>query len=88
MEWRLSIGQQALLFLQDAYERLTMIALSTEEYHLALKSAAAVGIVGGTVYDALLARCALKAGATTIYTWNVRHFQQLGPEIAQRLKTP
>jgi predicted nucleic acid-binding protein len=81
-------GEQALLFLQDAYERLTMIALSAEEYYLALKSAAAIGIVGGTVYDALLARCALKAGATTIYTWNIRHFQQLGPEIAQRLKTP
>jgi predicted nucleic acid-binding protein len=81
-------GEQALLFLQDTYERLSVITLSTQEYYLVLKSAAAVGIVGGTIYDALLARCALKADATTIYTWNIRHFQQLGPEIAQRLKTP
>jgi predicted nucleic acid-binding protein len=81
-------GEQALLFLQDVCERLTIIALSEEEYYLAMKGAAAAGIVGGTVYDALLARCALKAGATTIYTWNVKHFRQLGPEIIDRLKTP
>jgi len=36
----------------------------------------------------LLAHCALKAEAQTIYTWNVKHFEQLGPDIARRLRTP
>jgi predicted nucleic acid-binding protein len=53
-----------------------------------VKEAAAVGVVGGTVYDALLARCAIKAGAEIIYTWNMKHFQQFSPEITKRLRTP
>ena len=39
--------------------------------------------MGGTIYDALLAKCALKANATTIYTWDLEHFRRLGPEVAR-----
>jgi predicted nucleic acid-binding protein len=81
-------GEQVLLFLENIRERLTIVTLTAEEYYKALKEAAAAGIVGGTVYDALLAQCALKARAETIYTWNIRHYQQLGPEITKRLKVP
>ncbi|MGH9453318.1 MAG: PIN domain-containing protein [Terriglobia bacterium] len=81
-------GDQVLLFLQNIRERLTIVALDAEEYFAAMRDAAAVGIAGGTVYDALLAHCALKARAETIYTWNVKHFQQLGREITQRIRTP
>lgn len=81
-------GEQVLLFLENIRERLTIVTLAAEEYYKALKEAAAAGIVGGTVYDALLAQCASKAGAETIYTWNIKHYQQLGPEITKRLKVP
>jgi hypothetical protein len=47
-----------------------------------------VGVTGGGICDAVLARCALKAGARTIYSWNVKHFRRLGPEIAKRVATP
>jgi predicted nucleic acid-binding protein len=53
-----------------------------------MKEAAAANIAGGTIYDALLARCAMKAGAEVIYTWNVRHFQQFSAEISERVRTP
>jgi predicted nucleic acid-binding protein len=76
------------LFLEAIEERLTVVALDSREYYSTIKQAAATGIVGGTLYDALLARCALKAGAETIYTWNLEHFQRLGPEVARRTKTP
>jgi hypothetical protein len=49
---------------------------------------AAAGVTGGGIYDAVLGHCALKAGAGTIYTWNVKHFNRLGPEIARRVATP
>ena len=81
-------GEQAVLFLEDLLRRLTVIALKAEEYHRAITAAAAKGIVGGTIYDALLAHCALKAEAQVIYTWNLRHFQQFGSEITRRLRTP
>jgi len=81
-------GEQVLLFLENIRERLTLVTLDPEEYSAALHSAAANGIVGGAIYDALLAQCALKTRAETIYTWNVKHFQRINSEIARRVKTP
>jgi predicted nucleic acid-binding protein len=74
--------------LEAIEERLTVIGLDTHDYHSAIKEAAGNGIFGGTIYDALLARCALKAQAATIYTWNVEHFRRMGSEVAKRVKSP
>lgn len=81
-------GEQVLLFLDNIREHLTLIALTSEEYQSAIREAVAAGVVGGTIYDALIARCALKAKADTVYTWNRRHFEQFGSKIAERLRTP
>lgn len=81
-------GGQAMLFLGNIRERLSLVALNPAEYYAALEAAATAGIVGGAVYDALLARCAIKARAETIYTWNVKHFQTLGAEGSGRIKNP
>jgi predicted nucleic acid-binding protein len=81
-------GEQVLLFLDNIRERLTSVALTVDEYYAAIRDAADTGVVGGTIYDALIARCALKAKADTVYTWNTRHFEQLGPVIAERLRAP
>jgi len=81
-------GEQALLFLENVIERLTPITLTADEYYRTVKFAAANGIVGGTTYDALLAQCAMKAGADVVYTWNARHFRQLGEVIVRLLRTP
>jgi predicted nucleic acid-binding protein len=79
---------QAILFVQDLYERLTLFALDGEEYWQALRRYAALEITGGTIYDGLLVQCALKARAEIVYTWNVKHYGQLGPDISKRLRTP
>jgi predicted nucleic acid-binding protein len=81
-------GEQALLFLDMIEEHLTVVSLEGRDYHAAIRDAAAEGIVGGTIYDALLARCALKADADTIYTWNVQDFLRLGTQVAKRVRTP
>jgi len=79
---------QAMLFIGDIRERLSIIALNALEYADMLRSSAAAGVVGGAIYDAILASCALKSGAELIYTWNVRHFRQFGPEVTRRVRTP
>jgi predicted nucleic acid-binding protein len=81
-------GDEALLFLGDVRERLTIVALDPEEYLKALESATAAGVMGGGVYDAILGYCALKAKAQSIYTWNLKHFKRLGPDVSSRVKTP
>jgi predicted nucleic acid-binding protein len=81
-------SEQAMLFIDSICERLSLIALDGEEYAKALSASAALGMVGGAIYDALLAHCALKAQAETIYSWNARHYAQCGPEVTRRLQTP
>jgi predicted nucleic acid-binding protein len=80
--------EQALLFVDDIRTRLTAIVLDDDEYYSAITDAAAEGIIGGTVYDALIARCALKGKAAVIYTWNLDHFRRVGPEVAKRVRMP
>jgi predicted nucleic acid-binding protein len=81
-------GAQVLLFLEEIESRLTVVTLDSREYYSAIRRAAAAGIIGGTLYDALLAHCALKVKAETIYTWNVDHFRRLGGDVARRVRTP
>jgi predicted nucleic acid-binding protein len=80
--------EQALLFVDSIRERLTTIALDDVEYWSAITDAAAEGVVGGMVYDALIGRCALKSKATIIYTWNLDHFRRVGPDVAKRVQAP
>jgi predicted nucleic acid-binding protein len=81
-------AEHAMLFVGNIRERLRLIALDADEYAAALESAAALGIIGGAIYDAMLAHCALKAEAKTVFTCNQRHYAQLGPDIVKRLRTP
>lgn len=81
-------GEQAMLFIGSIRERLSIVALSGNGYADALERSAALGIVGGAIYDALLAYCALTAKAEAIYTWNARHYAQCGPEVVGRVRTP
>lgn len=79
---------EALLFVNDVRERLTIVALSDREYLAAIEGAVESGVSGGALYDALIAHCAVKAKAEAIYTWNVKHFERLGRDIARRVRRP
>jgi predicted nucleic acid-binding protein len=81
-------GEQVLLFLHEIKDRLTVVALDGEEYLSTIHECATNGILGGALYDALLAACALKAKADILYTWNVQHFNRLGPEVERRVRRP
>jgi len=81
-------GEQAMLFIGSIRERLSVIALSGDESADALQVSASLGIVGSGIYDAVLARCAMKAKAETIYTWNARQYALCGKEIVGLLQTP
>jgi len=80
--------EQVMLFIENIEQHLAVVSLTPEEYRAALHSAAAAGIAGGTLYDFLIARCALKAGAGIISTWNTKHYQLFGTDIAAKLRLP
>jgi predicted nucleic acid-binding protein len=79
---------EALLYISDIRENLSIITLTEDECFKAIEASAAASVLGGGIHDALLGQCALKSGAETIYTWNVKHFIRLGPEIARLVATP
>ena len=79
---------EALLFLADVRARLAVISPSDSDYVEALANAAKSALVGGGIYDALLARCALNARAGVLYTWNVKHFTRLDPKVASLVRRP
>ena len=60
-------SDQAILFIGEIRERLSVISLDGDEYARALEASAARGIIGGGIYDAMLAHCALKARTEAIY---------------------
>lgn len=78
----------ASALVEDVATRVTVVALSAEQYLEALRTAARLRIAGGTIYDALLLACARKVNAEHIYTWNVRHFQLVAPDLKERIRTP
>ena len=81
-------GAEITLFLEIIRERLTIVTLTAEEYFDTVIEAAEKGIAGGLIYDMLLARCAVKAGADILYTINVKDFAQLGQDISRRVRLP
>jgi predicted nucleic acid-binding protein len=80
--------EQAVLFVEEVRNRLTLVSLSAEEYFAAIQSTASQGFTGGRIYDTLLLACAAKCKAQYIYTWNLKHYQSLAPDLAPRIQTP
>ena len=80
--------RNAVLAVETFLKRVTTVTLSTEEYMETLRRTASLGHSSGMVYDALHLACARKIAAEKIYTWNVRHFQLVAPDLAERIVTP
>ncbi|HEY1423549.1 MAG TPA: PIN domain-containing protein [Candidatus Acidoferrum sp.] len=65
-----------------------IITITPEMHRETIDHCADHGWIGGRIYDALHLCCARKAACDRIYTFNVRHFQQLAPDLADRIGAP
>jgi predicted nucleic acid-binding protein len=79
---------QAMLFVEEVRDRFAIVTLTGAEYYSAIEKTAGRGLVSGRIYEALLLRCAAKLKAEVIYTWNVKHFRAISPDMAERMQTP
>jgi len=82
------LPDHALLCLQEALAQLRIISLEEKDYRRALARTVASGGTGGRIYDALHLEAALKAGVSTIYTWNLKHFLPLAADTNLRVLSP
>lgn len=64
------------------------VNLTAKMYEEAIQCCLQQGVAGGIIYDALLLCCARSAKAQRIYTFNVRDFQRLMPDLATMITAP
>jgi predicted nucleic acid-binding protein len=75
---------------RDAWEVLranftsgvAIVALSGPQHLALLRRLARAGVGGGRTYDAVIAECAVRAGAQTLLTFNARHFEPPPTDLA------
>lgn len=59
-----------------------LVPLSPSDYSQTLQRASQMGLAGGIIFDALIARAAEIAGADELLTFNQKDFQRVSPEGA------
>ena len=57
-----------------------IVSLTPIEYISTIRRMSDLGIVGGTVYDALIAKVAQKSKVERLITLNIEHFKRVWPE--------
>ena len=71
------LPEQARILVEESIgKRLEIIQLTSEDYLHALRLVADLGLASGAIYDALHARCAVKASVDRILTYNVADFER------------
>jgi predicted nucleic acid-binding protein len=81
---------QALLSIeQNVLRHFRIVSLAGTDYAALIREAAMAEVQGGTIYDALLLKCAEKANPDRIYTLNLKHFLAIAPEnLVPKLASP
>ena len=65
-----------------------MVSITKKDYLEAMKAVVDGGWSGAKIYDALIVGCAARSGAERIYTFNLSDFQQLAPNLRDRICAP
>jgi predicted nucleic acid-binding protein len=65
-----------------------LVTLSGDEYFALLDELSQRGVIGGAVYDAIIAKIADIAQVDYLVTLNVVHFQQVWPDGSGRIVSP
>lgn len=86
---RMRRTDQVLAAVEQAARAFTPVPLDMSDYLWVLRHVAGQEARSGRIYDALILRCAERAGAETVYTWNVADFERIAwPEVVERIRTP
>jgi predicted nucleic acid-binding protein len=67
---------------------LETVPLEKVDYQTAIAQMTTLNLPGGGIYDALIARAALKISADRLMTLNAKHFTRLSDTIAQMAFVP
>ena len=74
---RISGAEAARLVEVNFTNRLEIVALSQDDYQMAIRLCADLGRISGQIYDALHLSAAIKSRCRCLYTYNLNHFTEL-----------
>jgi predicted nucleic acid-binding protein len=73
--------------IDENFKTFQILPLITHDYYKVIEMMVVKNIVGGGIYDALIAQVVFKEDIDQILTLNPNHFIRLGEEIAAKIKT-
>jgi predicted nucleic acid-binding protein len=79
---------EALQLIQKNVTSHTLMVLSADDYVKLIEELARLGVAGGAVYDAVIAKVADLANVDHLLTLNIGHFQRVWPNGASRVVSP
>ena len=84
------IGPEAAskLIGEDIVAHFDVVALTAREYERLIAGLSERSVMGGATYDVIQLECARKAAADRVYTFNVKDFRGLDPELSTRIVAP
>ncbi len=85
---RIHPAEAARMIADNIVPHFQMVPIPRKDYLAALKTVADGGWSGAKIYDALILGCAARSGAERIYTFNLSDFQQLAPNLRDRICAP
>ena len=65
-----------------------VISLTPAEYSSTIKSMSEIGLIGGTIYDSLIAKVAQKAKVERLLTLNIDHFKRVWQDGENKIIAP
>ena len=74
--------------IRRSLSRFKVVSLSARDYSTTVHTLAGARLVGGIVYDALVAQAAVKSNAGEILTLNARDFARLEDLFGVKARTP
>lgn len=81
-----TVAQQ--LIKQNIVGTFEIVSLSAQDYVAVIDHLVANNIIGGVIYDALIARAAIQAKVDQLVTLNARDFRRVYPDMAGKIVTP
>ena len=85
---RISPAAAARLIRENIEGKAEVVSLGASDYAAVVRQLSELGLSGGVVYDALIARAAQKSRVDRLLTFNARDFLRVWPEGAEFLTVP
>ena len=65
-----------------------MVAITKQMYQNAVRICTNAGLTSGAIYDALILECARESAPDRIYTFNIRDFRRIAPDLVSLISSP